>query len=263
MKRHTQFLAAIAVAAAGAVAAPSSAVAQVQVDLELSLLVDVSGSVDNTEFLLQRTGYVNAFNSMTLWNAINEGAHRRIAVNYIQWSTGAVQSIGWTLIDSYAAMSAFGNAMGAIGRASSGVTGIGDAIEFATPLFANGFDGTRQVIDVSGDGCNNIGLAPSTARNNALAAGVDAINGIVINPNGEFCGGGNITAHYQNNVIGGTGSFVIAANSFDDFEAGIQNKLIAEIRNPNVVPEPATFILLGSGLAVIGGIAARRRKQQS
>lgn len=38
------------------------------VDLELSLLVDVSGSVDNTEFALQRDGYVNTFSNPNLFN---------------------------------------------------------------------------------------------------------------------------------------------------------------------------------------------------
>lgn len=34
------------------------------VNLELALAVDVSGSIDSTEFALQKTGYVNALNNI-------------------------------------------------------------------------------------------------------------------------------------------------------------------------------------------------------
>ncbi|WP_409559305.1 DUF1194 domain-containing protein, partial [Accumulibacter sp.] len=55
---------ALAVAAmAGASATYLPAANAVPVGLELVLLVDVSGSVDATEYALQKTGYVNAFNS--------------------------------------------------------------------------------------------------------------------------------------------------------------------------------------------------------
>jgi len=42
----------------------------VPVSLELALLVDVSGSVNATEYNLQKTGYIDAFNNIGLQNAI-------------------------------------------------------------------------------------------------------------------------------------------------------------------------------------------------
>lgn len=265
MKRPIQYLAALAVA--GALAAPSAARAQaapppLAVDLELSLLVDVSGSVNATEYALQRNGYVAAFNNPALWTAISQGALKRIAVNYVQWASTATESIGWTLIDSEASMNAFAAAIGAAARPTTvgSATGIGTAISFATPrFFSNSFVGAREIIDISGDGCSNSGTAPATARDAAVAAGVDVINGIVINPSGSGC---DLVGHYTTQVIAGATSFVLTADTFDDFQTGIERKLIREITtDPTAVPEPSTVILLGTGLATLAGVAIRRRKQ--
>lgn len=84
----------------GAMTTFASRADAIPVNLELSLLVDVSGSVDGTEFALQRNGYVNAFNNPAIHalisnNLINPGG---IAVNYIYWSSSNEQqlTVPWT-----------------------------------------------------------------------------------------------------------------------------------------------------------------------
>ncbi len=59
----------------------------VPVALELALLVDVSGSVNTTEYGLQKTGYVNAFKDAIIQSNI-ESLTGGIAVTYIEWSLG-------------------------------------------------------------------------------------------------------------------------------------------------------------------------------
>src|SRR4051794_19231929 len=82
-------LARIALGLAALVAAPlafSTPSQAVPVGLELSLLVDVSGSVDNSEYNLQKQGYVNAFSDPGLVSAILASTGGSIAVNFVQWS---------------------------------------------------------------------------------------------------------------------------------------------------------------------------------
>jgi len=223
------------------------------VDLELSLLMDLSGSVDDTEFNLQKMGYVNAFNSSTIWDAIEQGTLSSIAVNLVYWSSENEQQsvVNWTLIDSFAASQAFATAIYNTTRIYTGMTGIGAALTFGTNLFDNSFEGTRNVIDVSGDGSNNESTTSIIGRNYALNNGVDTINGIVI--------GGDISVynHYVDEVIGGTNAFALAVDSFDDFGVAIENKLIKEINNP--VPEPTTMVLFGLGLLGLAGLSRKKK----
>ena len=99
-----------ALAIAGATVMPTTASA-VSVGLELLLLTDVSGSVDANEYALQKTGYVNAFNSAAVQNAIT-AAPGGIAVYYGEWSGASQQAtmVGWTHITNATQASAFATA---------------------------------------------------------------------------------------------------------------------------------------------------------
>ncbi|MBD2295368.1 DUF1194 domain-containing protein [Anabaena sphaerica FACHB-251] len=240
----------------------SASAAQTLVDLELSLLTDVSGSVVLSEFNLLKQGYVNAFANPDLFNNfISKGQYGKIAVNYIYWSGASEQqeTIGWTLIDSVAASQNFANLINTAARPFSGLTAPGSAINFATPkFFNNAFDGTRQVIDVAGDGAQNAGANTLAARNAALAAGVDAINGIIIG------GESGLANFYQNNIVGGINAdgspaFLKTATNFQTFGEAIDQKLKAEIK-PTTVPEPASLIGI-LGLGAFGVTSLRKRKQ--
>jgi hypothetical protein len=235
---------------------PISAMA-LSVDLELALVIDVSGSVDQTEFELQRDGYVKAFNSSAIRQAIWNGAYGKIAVSAIFFDSTASVALDWMLIKDDASADAFTNAFANLTDLTSGNTNIAAGINLATERFnvANGYEGTRNVIDVSGDGVQNYpNYGPGdleTARDNALASGVDAINGLAI-----LTDVSDLDDYYSDHLQVGTGSFTMAVADFTDFGDAIDDKLIREIQP--VIPEPSTLLLLGAGL--IGVFALGRKK---
>ncbi len=217
------------------------------VSLELLLLVDVSGSVDGTEYNLQKQGYVDAFNDPAI-QALIAGAAGGIAVAYAEWSGSAQQSllVDWTLLTDAVSSSAFAADVAATSRAFGGNTAPGSAINWGAPLFANNFEGNRLVLDVSGDGSQNEGANTFAAATAAHGLGI-TLNGLPI-----LGSEANLDAWYQANIVTPGGGFLVAANSFDDFSAAVTQKIGREIAP---VPEPATLSLFGLALAA----AARRR----
>lgn len=232
--------------------APREAEAAPVVGLSLVLAVDVSGSVDANEYNLQKQGYVQAFQSAAVQNAILGSQLGGIAVTLVEWSGSGQQAqvVPWTIIDSVADSNAFAAAVNGITRQFSGLTAVGQAINYSVGLFGSAPEAIRKVIDVSGDGSDNVdGVAfTAAARNAAVAAGI-TINGLPIL--GSESG---LLAWYQTNVQGGPGSFTIAAPDFAAFAGAIEAKLIAEIVG---VPAPAALAVFLVGLAGLG--VARRR----
>lgn len=230
----------------------AQAVALTPVDVELQLLVDISGSISSSEYDLQLQGYENAFASDNVQDAIINGTLGQIAVQMIMWSGSNNQSVvlDWTLVDSTSSADSLSAAIGDIARPFSGWTAIGSAIEYGYPLFdSNSFDGTAQVIDISGDGTNNQGSSPNSASAAALSNGVDTINGIVITDDQD------VIDQYYNDVIGGDTPFLLAPATFDDFQTAIENKIIAEIEGTqpvNVVsiPEPSSWAIFALSITL-------------
>lgn len=205
------------------------------VDLELVLAVDVSGSVDPEEAALQRSGYVAALRDPKIRKAIRSGPMGRIAVVYVEWAGDFFQrtAVDWTVLDSEASIDGFAKAVDAVPTMTAQWTSISGAIDYAVRLFdGNGLEGTRQVIDVSGDGVNNRGRPVTAARDEAVARGI-TINGLpILNDRPNPWGGEpvrNLDTYYRDNVIGGPGAFLVPALGFDAFAEAILSKLLLEI----------------------------------
>ncbi len=216
---------------------PAPARAQ-QVDLLLVLAADVSRSVDHQKFMLQREGYAAAVSNPQVLDAIRSGPHGKIALNFLEWSGVGAQKvvIDWTVIDGPETARRFGDQLVEAPRSFADRTSISGGIEFAmAQLKRSPFQATRRTIDISGDGTNNAGRDVRIARDEAVADGV-TINGLVIlsqsqvpwNPEHTNPPGG-LEKYFRDNVAGGPGSFVVAADGFESFGKAIIKKMIAEI----------------------------------
>ena len=215
--------------------------APVAVDAAVVLAADVSRSIDEGEFVLERRGYAEAIESQRLLDAISTGPHGAIALSYVEWAGEGEQKVvvDWTVIRNQADARAFAAALAAAPRSFLGRTAIGSAIDFAFSLFAeNAFETDRRVIDVSGDGTSNQGRLVGDARDAAVASGA-IINGLAIfNRRAAAIGGylalhtnppGGLGQYYRENVIGGPGAFVEPIDDFDSFGEAMVRKLVKEI----------------------------------
>jgi len=229
---------AFALAAAASLAARPALAEEGTVDLLLVLAADVSRSVDEKKFKLQRDGYAAAIADPRVVRAMTAGPAGRIALCFIEWASNGEQ----TVVIDWIAVAGDGDAKGISARVREaprsfmGRTSISAAIDYSMAHLARSpFQAPRRVIDVSGDGTNNSGRPVTQARDEAIAAGV-TINGLVIlsevplptNPQHTHPPGG-LTAYYENNVIGGPGAFVLEAENFESFGQLMISKLIKEI----------------------------------
>ncbi|RWQ64166.1 MAG: DUF1194 domain-containing protein [Mesorhizobium sp.] len=243
-------LACLAWAQAAPLAAPADTIA---VDVELVLAVDISHSMDEREFALQRAGYVEALRHPDFIKAVRSGVKGRIALAYFEWA-GTVRDdalIAWQVIDNAESASAFADKIEARPFRSFRGTSISGALAFGAKLLGGtAFDATRRVIDISGDGPNNIGMPVTTTRDAAVANGI-VINGlpILISPSPSFS---HLDQYYAECVTGGPGSFVLPVYAASEFVTAIRRKLVLEVSG---VADPWADPKAGPGTIRIGAAA--------
>jgi hypothetical protein len=215
------------------------------VDIELVIAVDVSYSMDPDELAVQREGYAQAIVSKEFLQALKAGPNGKISVTYFEWSAANDQTIiiPWRLIDGPETADSVANEIMKTPIRRGSRTSISGAIQFAMPLFDDDpYRGLRRVIDISGDGPNNNGSPITPVRDEALGKGI-VINGLPImikEPSLVTKDIENLDWYYEDCVIGGPGSFVVAIQDRDNFKETIRTKLLLEVaaRRPEqrVVP---------------------------
>jgi hypothetical protein len=222
------------------------------VDVALVLVTDVSRSIDDSEFALEKNGYASAFTSQKVLEAIQGGPTGRIAVAYVEFASSfEVRTVlDWTVIRDKASAQVFADRLTAAPRSFWGRTAISAGIDQAVQLLAeSGVTATRHVIDVCGDGTNNAGREAGDARDDAVKAGI-TINGLaIINDHpvswtfAHVQPPGGLANYYRENVTGGPGSFVLEVHDFASFGEAMTRKLVDEIASGRTTPEFA--IVLG------------------
>jgi hypothetical protein len=213
--------------------------AQVDVDVELVLATDASNSMDRSERRQQIDGYANAFRDAVLIQTILSGPRGRIAVTYLEWNEEAYVMVPWTVIASEADALRFAEAIAGLpSYCGMGGTNITRALSRSAELLAsNDYRGSRQVIDISGDGPNNSQVPPDGARDEIVAKGI-TINGLVLDLPGVSLADVTLVGsvppisvrdYYARHVVGGDGAMVVTAKGMEDFDRALRFKLVREI----------------------------------
>ena len=233
-----------------------------EVDVALVLAVDVSLSMTSEEQRIQRQGYVDAFRSNVVHEAVRQGLIGRIAVTYVEWAGvgSQVVVVPWTVIGTPAEAQSFADRLALVRPGQATWTSIAGAIDFSVGLLhETAFEATRRVIDVSGDGPNNQGREVTRARDDAVAAGI-VVNGLPLmirEPTGPY-DIPDLDLYYRDCVIGGPGAFMVPVREAAEFGKAIRTKIVREVAEtttprPSIVPVQA-FSLARCATAGLRGI---------
>ena len=200
------------------------------VELELVLAIDLSASVNDAEYELQRSGTAEAFRDGDVITAI-EGHPDGIAVIAVQWASAKYQrvAIPWRVLRAEDEILAYADEVAAMPRRlPGGGTSITGGLTFSGEMFADSpVRGRRKVIDLAANGRADMFDDMRKVRKRLLDAGI-VINGLAIEEDRQ-----DLSRYFREFVIGGERSFVQTAASFEDFREAMRSKLLREIGSPH------------------------------
>ena len=238
------------------------------VDTELLLLVDISRpELSPQRFNRLMDAYADSFSSSQVLNSIQSGHYGKIAVAMMFFGGNTVQqmAVPWMSISNAQDAATFGQlATQAVQPVSLLNPNIANALAAASASFGsetgapdNGFESVVQIVEVAAVRLpSGSPSQAAAASDSAIAAGVDVINAIAM---GNFTA--PIQAFYSSNVIGTTIPGMKVAVTTSLFNNGLGNLVGtglnesvengAVVSNASAVPEPASHLVLLSGLVLL------------
>ncbi|MBS1304033.1 DUF1194 domain-containing protein [Loktanella sp. SALINAS62] len=213
----------------------------------LAMGLDVSGSVDDTEYRLQRDGLADALGRDAVQRVLlDSGAPVRITV--FEWSGQNDQAVlvPWTAITDALVLAALQQRIRYAPRgALSPTTALGSAMLTGFELLDKQTDCWTRTLDISGDGPSNtdprpqdIGIdqSPADVTVNGLTIGADTTMG----HDESAADIKELSAYFKTYVIRGPGAFVETALGFADYADAMERKLLRELRAVGLSATPAT-----------------------
>ena len=214
----------MAMFAAALIAAPVPAVA---CRLALVLAIDVSTSIDQRDYTLQRDGLAAALRAPEVIRAFLS-ASSPVALAAYEWSGPNNQRIilDWTLMTSAGDLRNAADRIETFVRYETGYpTSLGHALSFGGDMLAAAPTCGRQTLDLSGDGHNNNGYPPEVAYQEGVFDSI-TVNALAV-------GGGepldSLIRYFTLSVIRGNGAFVEVARNHEDFKPAMRRKLVREV----------------------------------
>jgi hypothetical protein len=194
-----------------------AAAGELVTDVNIITAIDISDSIDPQAAEIEIDGMAAAILAPEVIGAIQGGRYRRVGFAVFAWRDGAFpEFVSWTSIETKE------DAASVSGRLRSGfrafaasdppssafaprMTDLSGAIDHAAVLLLSApFAADRSVINVIGNGWDNVGEGPRAARDRVIAAG-GTINGVVLGLDPI------LMSYYRGNVIGGPGAFLLSA----------------------------------------------------
>lgn len=253
-------LVAACVAAVALAWPPVAARADHAVDANLVTALDASDSVMRHEEWILLDGMARAISHPAFLAAVRAGRHRRVGFAAFAWSShGDLRPVvPWAVLGSEADVERIARTLAKAPRrgdesfggdhdrseappSPERMTDISEAVRHGVGLLAAAPHGSeRPVLNVCGNGSDNVGEGPERARDLAVGAGV-TVNGLVI---GEEPG---LAAYYRERVAGGPGSFVVEARKPADVADAMLRKLVLDLLSSDGARGGHEITLAGSG----------------
>ncbi|MGR3341696.1 MAG: DUF1194 domain-containing protein [Paracoccaceae bacterium] len=215
---------------------PASASAACRQALAIGL--DISGSVDASEYRLQIDGLASALLDRDVQDAFLAMPDAHVRLYIYEWGGYGTQRplIEWIAVTDAAVLNLIANRLLAtVRRPHEPATALGRAMQYGGVALAAQGDCWRLTMDLSGDGESNTGPQPSDVRDaqslanitiNALVIGADAAP-FTDKRNSEIA---ELTAYFKAKVIRGPEAFVEAAIEFEEFQDAMSRKLLKELQ---------------------------------
>ena len=199
--------------------------------------LDFSHSVGLDEHWLVQEGLGRALLSPEFLHAIRSGQHGRIGFVLFGWHTTSLPLVPWMMIgsadDAHLAVQRIRAAfieqitteatLRRVERRFGRPTDLSHGLSSASAMLLTApFRSKRSVINIIGNGPDNVSDDAQAARDAALAFGF-TINGVVLGHDPD------VIEYFRQNVIGGPGSFVAHVPSSEGMAEVLRRKFINDI----------------------------------
>nr|WP_214650000.1 DUF1194 domain-containing protein [Palleronia pontilimi] len=204
----------------------------------LALGLDISGSVDTTEYRLQLDGLAAALQRPRVVAALLDDPETPVDLAIFEWSDpGQVRlTQRWASVVSRNVIDDIAARLRDATRPAFGPsTGLGAAMAFGAGLLAQRAGCWQRTLDISGDGPRNTGPRPRDVRAGGTLDGI-TVNALAIGADAPSSGDARqveiaeLSSYFRAEVIHGPDAFVETALGFDDYADAMERKLLRELR---------------------------------
>ena len=207
---------------------------ELRTDVNIVTALDVSDSIDAQSTQIEIEGMAQAILAPEILQAIRAGHYGRVGFAIFAWNEGAYpELVSWTVIrdgvDTRAVSEQLRNTSPSelspsVDRmVEPRMTDLSGAIDHAAVLLLTApFAADRMVLNVIGNGWDNVGEGPARARDRLVGAG-GIINGVILGEDPV------LADYFRQNVIGGPGAFVITARDKSAITTVLARKFLRDV----------------------------------